>query len=794
MADTDLTIKVATQPKDPFDSVNKQLDDTAKKITDVEYGFGKIAASIATVGALTGAFSFVIDATRKMEDLTTQFVAFTGSAQGAADQLQRLSDFASKTPFTLEQVAEADRTLLAFGSTTGKSLDQLRQLGEVASATGTDLRELSRIFGQIQQDGRLTGEKFQQLIEKGINIGPTLAASLHVAQASLRGLIQDGKISADQVAKSFEKLTGEGGQYFDSTTRQSKTLTGSISTLSDNISILAAELGKSLTPALTTSSDALSGLLDAATKYIQGEKQIAASPTLTRISALNDQIEFTKKQLQGLQDIKGLPDSFSLGIEGDYNIVKRFASLFYGGDIAKDIDNYIKKLHELTVERNNLANAQAGKDQLKFEAESYKESAAEAQKAAEKKQAKQDEINRKLAEAEKQAVEERANKILEAERTITVSEEQLIAARTEKRVLLNKQANDIQAEQDEVAAKNRLETQGDIQSTAEAAELQRRLDFNDTLRKAEVDALNAREAEITSAKLQAEATRAELLLEFDQAEEIRQQDKNQKLADDQAKADKKRLDSVRKAQDDEFNIEKQTALARQKFDEQTYEERLSTANAGFTALASLMRSKNKEAFEIGKAAAIAQALFTIPLTAIKAYDALAGIPIVGPALGAAAATAAVVAGGEQIALIENTKFTAFADGGKVPGVGNKDTVPAMLTPGETVVPAENFNDLKDSFVRGAVNDDQVALLQAGNAITGKILDTLTVGTINEKLTTMISLLDSIKDNSFNSGHGDTAATVQDVLKENSQNLPASTPQADRAPLNNRQKTNNNANR
>jgi len=60
--------------------------------------------------------------------------------------------------------------------------------------------------------------------------------------------------------------------------------------------------------------------------------------------------------------------------------------------------------------------------------------------------------------------------------------------------------------------------------------------------------------------------------------------------------------------------------------------------------------------------------------AAAAFHAMAGIPVVGPALGAVAAAATFAAA------------MAFENGGIVPDTGSGDIVPAMLTPGEGVVP------------------------------------------------------------------------------------------------------------
>jgi hypothetical protein len=62
---------------------------------------------------------------------------------------------------------------------------------------------------------------------------------------------------------------------------------------------------------------------------------------------------------------------------------------------------------------------------------------------------------------------------------------------------------------------------------------------------------------------------------------------------------------------------------------------------------------------------------------------MSNIPVIGPALGAAAA-AATFAGA-----------MAFQEGGIVPGTGVGDIVPAMLEPGEGVIPKSLMESMKN---------------------------------------------------------------------------------------------------
>lgn len=89
--------------------------------------------------------------------------------------------------------------------------------------------------------------------------------------------------------------------------------------------------------------------------------------------------------------------------------------------------------------------------------------------------------------------------------------------------------------------------------------------------------------------------------------------------------------------------------------------------AGIQALSDLstfQQVENKKAFNIGKGAAIGEAVIQTGLGAQKAFTALAGIPIVGPALGAAAAGAAIAAGAIRIQSIGSATYEG---GGSLPG-------------------------------------------------------------------------------------------------------------------------------
>ena len=114
----------------------------------------------------------------------------------------------------------------------------------------------------------------------------------------------------------------------------------------------------------------------------------------------------------------------------------------------------------------------------------------------------------------------------------------------------------------------------------------------------------------------------------------------------------------------------------------------------------------KQAFETQKAFQIAETLISIPSAAMSAYSSLAGIPIVGPALGFAAAAAATAFGIARVAMISEQQFVPqAAEGGQVIKSGmvqinEEGGEIRKLSNQELVIPAE----LSQKIIAGAMAD------------------------------------------------------------------------------------------
>lgn|GEM_PF-5019532 len=109
--------------------------------------------------------------------------------------------------------------------------------------------------------------------------------------------------------------------------------------------------------------------------------------------------------------------------------------------------------------------------------------------------------------------------------------------------------------------------------------------------------------------------------------------------------------------------EQEVANARMRIWKEEQDSKLNLATSFFSNFEGLMASKNKEMFAIGQAAAIANATINTYQAATAAYASLAGIPFVGPALGAAAAAGAIASGLANVANIAAQQPAGFKEGG-----------------------------------------------------------------------------------------------------------------------------------
>lgn len=123
-------------------------------------------------------------------------------------------------------------------------------------------------------------------------------------------------------------------------------------------------------------------------------------------------------------------------------------------------------------------------------------------------------------------------------------------------------------------------------------------------------------------------------------------------------------------------------------DMQRINTQLNASKSFFGNMMTLSKGHSKELFAIAKAASLATAIIQGVVAVQTALANPPGPPFSIPQAAAAAAQAAV-----NVASIASQSFKTGID--EVPGVGNRDSVPALLQPGERITPKNTNMDLKE---------------------------------------------------------------------------------------------------
>lgn len=271
---------------------------------------GPIVSSIPRRIAAAGMAGLMAAGTFEQTEIS--FEVMTGGLAPAQKLLGDIRDMAAKTPFTLPGLADAGKTLLAFGVTADQVPGKLKMLGDIAGGNQQKLESAALVFGQITSAGRLMGQDLLQLVNLGFNPLQEIAARTGESMVDLKKRMEDGGISAGEVESAFVAATSAGGRFFDMTNRQSQTFLGLLSTLSD---AMEASRRAFATPVMAALKPAIAALTEF---FEKGEARAAA---------------FGERVAQGLDFIRAVFRTMSAG-EIFLGVGK---ALQYGVQVAVDL-------------------------------------------------------------------------------------------------------------------------------------------------------------------------------------------------------------------------------------------------------------------------------------------------------------------------------------------------------------------------------------------------------------------------------------------------------------------------
>lgn len=236
-------IDLKTELKETTSELKKQkagvsgVSDEMKKMKTLITGF------IAAYGSKK-LFELLIGSNDEMEQYTTSLEVMLGSASKASAMIEKMRDFAAKTPLTLEDVISGGSLLMSYGVDESNLIDTMTKLGDLARGNAEKMDRITLAYGQMLAKGKVTGEELMRMTEAGVPLQTTLAESIGVTGEEFSKMVSAGKVGIDDLNKAITGLTTGNGKFAGMMEKQSQTMRGMLSTLLDNLSEFMRKMGE----------------------------------------------------------------------------------------------------------------------------------------------------------------------------------------------------------------------------------------------------------------------------------------------------------------------------------------------------------------------------------------------------------------------------------------------------------------------------------------------------------------------------------------------------------------------
>lgn len=670
----------------------KGVDDKGKQTGSSLMSMGKMIAGAGITGAVIALGTAALKASAQMEQNRVAFTTMLGSADKAKKLLEEMTVFAANTPFELPQIVDGGKKLLAFGFAAKDIIPTLTKLGDVSAALGIPIGELSDIYGKMKVQGVIQAEELNQLAGRGIPVFTELAKVMGTSADKVKKLGSEGKISFKDLEQAFTNMTAKGSQFGGMMEAQSKTLAGQWSNFNDAIGKTLNLLGDEMSPAAKAILTTMSLILNNANEQVAENKRIRDAE-IERLKNLGD--------IEGSYILQnGLIGSAINALNGTYEKEYKISQI---KQEQEKIDTVLlaHKKGTITLSQEALTALEANTRELERQDSILKGT----NEGWAKQTGAYKTLNDFLAQAAVKQEEGKNKTELNAAAWKKMTEE---AKKFSEELV--KQAGNIGNDDPVVKIQKEMKANEEHIAKVKKNYLDRKIsdkEYNDSMvagTKIRIDLENQLEL------AQFERRKAMVLGVVGTARDMAGQ--FVQLAQMEASNKTANIDNELKEQQDALQAKYDADVAAVNASVGTQEEKDAKLKALDEKKAreekALILSADKEKRKIARDAAILQKKLSIfdvliktPQAAMAAFSALAGIPIIGPFLGAAAAAATVAMGAKQIQLINDAPLPALAMGGIVPPTpgGNQFTI-GEAGSAEAVIP---LNDQTLGRLAGMIN-------------------------------------------------------------------------------------------
>lgn len=231
MAENSLKIRIDGDASDYEKKLSGLKVKTKASLADIKAG---IDMTTQAVSKLMEVASKGVNYNATLEQYRTSFEVMTGSAEKAADVVERLRTMGAETPFETTDLVQVTQLLMQYGFTADDAIEKMSMLGDIAQGNKEAMVSIATGYAQMSSAGKVNLQDIKQMINGGFNPLQEISERTGESMASLYDRISKGKMAISEITDSMRYATSEGGKFYQSMEKQSQTLNGQLSTLKDN--------------------------------------------------------------------------------------------------------------------------------------------------------------------------------------------------------------------------------------------------------------------------------------------------------------------------------------------------------------------------------------------------------------------------------------------------------------------------------------------------------------------------------------------------------------------------------
>lgn len=254
---------------------SQQLATRHRNLMDTAGKLSRQLALVFSVSQIEGYIGKLVNVRGEFELQQRSLQAILQNKSQADQIFNKTVQLAVKSPYKIKELVSFTKQLAAYRIESSKLYDTTKRLADASAGLGVDMGRLILAYGQVKAAAYLRGTEVRQFTEAGINLYGELQRYFEEVKgeayttAQIVDMISKRKVTFEDIENIFQRLTDEGGLFYNMQEIQAETLQGKISNLQDSIDVMLNSIGKA-------NEGVLKGSIDGARALVENWEKVAA--------------------------------------------------------------------------------------------------------------------------------------------------------------------------------------------------------------------------------------------------------------------------------------------------------------------------------------------------------------------------------------------------------------------------------------------------------------------------------------------------------------------------------------